>query len=63
MNNSSCNMGCKPVSHSKLAVWDVPGAMPPKNPVLSIKWDFAEQHPSAGLLAEEQRCSSIFSLI
>lgn len=56
-------MGCKPVSHSKLAVWDVPGAMPPKNPVLSIKWDFAEQHPSAGLLAEEQRCSSIFSLI
>lgn len=32
-------------------MWDVPGAKPPKEPVLSMKWDFAEQYPSAGLLA------------
>lgn len=51
MNISPCNLGCEPVSQSKLAVWDVPGAKPPTEPVLPMKWGFAEQYPSAGLLA------------
>lgn len=57
MNNSPCKRSCKPVSQSKLAVWCVPGAKPPKEPVLSRKWDFAEQYPSAGLLAGNKDAS------
>lgn len=62
MNSSPCNLGCEPVSQSKLAVWDVPGAKPPTEPVLPMKWGFAEQYPSAGLLAGD-RDASPFSLL
>lgn len=36
INNSPCNT--EPVSQSRLAVWDIPGAKPLNEPVLSMKW-------------------------